>query len=77
MATKQQIMNILRAADGEAVSRTVISEKLGEPISNFQTQLDRWTKQGLIDDTGEHRYVLTEMGSKETLDNDVENLIGD
>lgn len=77
MATKEQITRVLREADGKPVSRTTISEKLGEPISNFQTQLDRWVKQELIEDTGEHNYVLTDVGKKEALDEEATKLIGD
>lgn len=77
MATKEQITNILKEADGKPVSRATISEKLGEPLSNFQTQLDRWVKQGLIEDTGEHNYVFTDVGKKEALDEEAIKLIGD
>jgi len=76
MATKQQIMNIIKAGNGEPVSRATIAERLGEPISNFQTQLDRWIKQELIESDGEHRYTLTDVGSKEAIDDEAE-LIGD
>lgn len=77
MATKEQIRNVLIEADGKPVSRTTISEKLGEPISNFQTQLDRWVKQGLMEDTGDHNYVFTDVGKKEALNEEAIKLIGD
>jgi len=49
------------------MSRTELEEKVGESYRRFQTQLDRWEKQELIKDTGDHHYVMTEKGREEAL----------
>lgn len=66
MATKEKIFSILAGASGP-VGRTELEEKVGESYRRFQTQLDRWVKQELIEDTGDHHYVLTDAGREEAL----------
>ncbi len=66
MATKEQIFGILAGASG-AMSRVELEEKVGEKYSNFQSQLDRWVHQELLQDTGEHHYILTDKGREEVL----------
>lgn len=66
MATKEQVFGVLAAASGP-MSRAELEEKVGESYRTFQSQLDRWIKQGLIEDTGDHHYVLTEEGREESL----------
>ncbi len=61
MASKEQILGILAGASGP-MSRAQIEEKAGESYRRFQTQLDRWVKQELIEDTGDHHYGLTDKG---------------
>ena len=66
MATKEQIFGILSGASGP-MSRVELEEKVGEKYSSFQSQLDRWVKQGGLQNTGEHHYVLTDEGREELL----------
>ena len=66
MASKEQIFGILAGASG-AMGRTELEEKVGESYRRFQTQLDRWEKQELIEDVGDHHYVLTDKGREEAL----------
>lgn len=66
MATKEKIFEILAGASGP-MGRTELEEKVGESYRRFQTQLDRWVKQELIEDVGDHHYVLTEKGREEAL----------
>ena len=66
MATKQQIFSILAGASGP-MGRLEIEEAVGERYQVFQSQLDRWVKQGLIEDKGEHHYILTDQGREEVL----------
>jgi len=66
MATKQQILTVLAAATGP-VSRASLEEEIGESYRSFQTQLDRFEKQELIHDEGDHHYILTDKGREEAL----------
>jgi len=66
MATKEQVFSALAAAS-DAMSRAQLEEAVGESYRQFQTQLGRWEKAELIEDTGEHHYILTEKGRAETL----------
>ena len=69
MATKERIFEILAGASA-ALGRKDLEEQLGESYRSFQTQLDRWVKQELIFDTGEHHYMLTDKGRAEALQED-------
>jgi len=73
MASKEQIFGILAEASGP-MSRLALEEKVGESYRRFQTQLDRWVKQELIEDTGEHHYVLTDKGREEALEGFIEKI---
>lgn len=65
MPTKAQILNIL-ANEPAPLHRNKIAEKLGEnTYRSFQTQLDRYEKQELIEGTLDHEYSITELGRKE------------
>ena len=75
MASKEQILGELAKASGD-LSRQQIEEKVGESYRRFQTQLDRWEKQELIQDVGEHHYVITDKGRKE-LESGVEISVDD
>ena len=66
MATKEQIFGILSGASGP-ISRAELEEKVGESYRKFQTQLDRWMKQELVEDTGDKHYVLTDKGREDAL----------
>jgi len=66
MATKEQLFGILAGASGP-MSRVELEDKVGEKYQTFQTQLDRWIKQGFVEDTGDHHYVLTDAGREEAL----------
>ena len=83
MATNAQIMGLLAAASGP-MSRAQLEEKVGESYRKFQSQLDRATKAGFLEDTGDHHYTLTDKGREEALKKgefkdieDIENLIID
>ena len=68
MPSKAQILNIL-ASETAPLHRNKLAEKLGEnTYRSFQTQLDRFEKQGLIDGTPDHEYSVTEAGIKELSD---------
>lgn len=73
MATREQIFPILCEASGP-MSRQAIEEKVGESYRKFQTQLNRWVKQGLIEDKGDHHYVITEKGRDVALQVEFDNL---
>jgi hypothetical protein len=65
MPSKAQILNIL-ANESTPLHRNKLAEKLGEnTYRSFQTQLDRFEKQGLIDGNPDHEYSITDMGIKE------------
>ena len=72
MATKEQIFTILSGASAP-MGRADLEEAVGESYRRFQTQLDRWVKQELLEDTGEHHYVLTDKGRAEALQEEVGN----
>jgi len=56
------------------MARTEIGEKIGEDYRRFQTQLDRWVKQGLIEDTGDRHYALTDRGREESLQEEIDSI---
>lgn len=66
MATKEQIFSVLAGASGP-MGRTELEDKVGESYRRFQTQLDRWEKQELVEDVGDHHYVLTDKGREDAL----------
>jgi len=71
MPSKGQILDLLASESTEAtpLHRNKIAEKLGEnSYRNFQTQLDRFEKQGLIEGNAEHEYYVTELGLKDRSD---------
>ena len=73
MASKEQIFGILAGASAP-MGRIPLEEKVGESYRRFQTQLDRWVKQGLIEDTGDHQYILTDKGREESLQEEIDNI---
>ncbi|MDD4984466.1 MAG: hypothetical protein PHQ43_01555 [Dehalococcoidales bacterium] len=73
MASKEQILGILAGASAPT-SRVEIEKKVGESYRRFQTQLDRWVKQELIEDVGDHRYVLTDQGRDESLQEEFDDI---
>lgn len=73
MATREQIFQVLAAASG-AMTRAQLEEKVGESYRKFQTQLDRWVKQELIQDTGNHTYILTDKGREEALNEELDEI---
>jgi len=65
MPSKEQILKLL-ANEAASLHRNKIAEKLGEnTYRTFQTQLDRFEKQGLVEGTPDHEYSVTEAGMKE------------
>jgi len=66
MATKAQIFGVLAAASGP-MTRVQLEEKVGVSYRKFQSQLDDWVKEELLQDTGDHNYVLTDKGRDEAL----------
>ncbi len=76
MASKEQILGILAGASA-AMSRKEMEEKIGESYRGFQTQLDRLVKQELIEDTGDHKYVLTDKGREEALHGEFDEIPDD
>jgi len=74
MPSKGQILNLLASEATEAtpMHRNKIAEKLGEnSYRSFQTQLDRFEKQQLIDGNAEHEYFITELGIKDLTDQSI------
>lgn len=68
MPSKAQILSVLanEASQTAPLHRNRLAEKLGEnTYRSFQTQLDRYEKQGLIEGTPDHEYYITEAGLKE------------
>ena len=64
MATKEQIFKALAPFQDKGVDRKILGKGIGEDYRHFQSQLDRWVKQGLLGES--HRqYLLTENGRKE------------
>ncbi|MBA7464959.1 hypothetical protein ES707_00117 [subsurface metagenome] len=61
MATKEKILEILNGESGP-VNQAMLSEKIGEPISSFTTQLGRMVGQGLIEKNELKEFSLTEEG---------------
>ena len=76
MATKQQILGILRDA-GTPMSVAQLEEKIGQKQRLFQTQVKRWTALGLINER-DSKFQLTHKGQAELrhLD-DIEDLDDD
>lgn len=64
MATKEQIFKALAPFEGKGVDRKILAKGIGEDYRHFQSQLDRWVKQGLLNES-KHQYFLTENGRKE------------
>lgn len=67
MATREQVFTVLAAASGP-MSRAQLEEGVGESYRKFVTQMQRWEKQGLIEDKGDHHYVLTDKGREAALE---------
>jgi len=67
MASRRQILGIMAGASAP-MGRAEMEEKVGESYRGFQTQLNRWETDGLIEDKGDHHYVLTEKGRNATLE---------
>ena len=63
MATKEQIFRAL-APYQVPVDRKIIEKQVGESYRRFQTQLERWAKQGLVEEN-KHQYLLTQAGRLE------------
>ena len=68
MAAQEQILTILAGASGP-MSRADLEKEMGESYRGFQTPLDRLAapKKKLIEDVGDHHYVLTEKGREAIL----------
>jgi len=66
MATKEQILEILVGETGPT-NQAMLSEKLGEPISSFTTQLGRMVQQGLLEKNEQKEYTVTEEGRSSAL----------
>ncbi len=66
MATKEKILEILVGETG-SVNQAMLSEKLGEPISSFTTQLGRMVQQGLLEKNEQKEYTVTEEGRSSAL----------
>jgi len=66
MARKEQILTILAGASAP-MSTMTLSKELGEPLSNFKTQLDRWLKGELLEMNEAKEYSLTAAGREEAL----------
>ncbi len=62
MATKEKILEIL--SGGDVLDSHQISEKLGEPTSNFVTQLNRMEKMDppWVEKNEDKQYTITEAG---------------
>ncbi len=63
MATKEKLLTLFYYALAPITAK-MIAAHINEPISNFQTQLDRFQQNGLI----EHKFnawVITEKGKQE------------
>jgi len=61
MATREQILEILVSESGP-VNQAMMSEKLGERISSFSTQLGRMVDQGLVEKNEQKEFSITEEG---------------
>lgn len=65
MPSKGQILKLLATESSETnrMHRNTIAEKLGQTSYRpFQSQLDRFERQGLIEGNEEHEYYLTDAG---------------
>ena len=67
MAAWQQVSSILAAATGP-ISRVQLEDKLGVKFTSIATQMIRWIKAKLIEDTGDFHYVITEEGRKKAME---------
>lgn len=65
MASQAGIFKVLAESE-KPLGREEIGDLVGESYRRFQTQLDRWVGRGLLDDVGDHHYILTDKG-RETL----------
>lgn len=70
MAAWQQVSSVLSAATGP-MSRVQLEDKLGVKFGSIATQMERWIKAKLIEDTGDYHYVLTEEGRKKAMEETV------
>jgi len=66
MASKQQVFRVLAKASGP-LSREELADGVGESYRGFLTQLNHWVKDGLIEDTGDQHYLLTDKGREDQL----------
>ena len=64
MASKEQIFRAL-APYQVPVDRKILEKQVGESYRRFQTQLERWAKQGLLEEKKRHHYILTSTGREE------------
>lgn len=62
--TREEILGLFAKASG-ALSRQQLEEQIGNSYRMFQTQLNRLEGQGLINDEGDHHYVITDKGRQE------------
>lgn len=76
MATRAKVRGVLAAASGP-LSREELGEQVGQPVREWQKQLKGWIDNGLIEDTGDQHFVITEKWRKETLPEDHEELDGE
>ncbi len=67
MASKEEILGILAGESGP-MNRTVLGKRLGLPTSNFQSQLDRMEKQGLVEKNEQSEYTISEAGRQFALE---------
>lgn len=61
MASQAGIFKVLAESAGP-LGRDEIGDLVGESYRTFQTQPNRWLAQGLLDDIGDHHYMLTDKG---------------
>ena len=69
MATQYEILKVL--STNEARSRVDVAKAIGESYRSFQTQLDRFSHAGFIQDVGDHNYILTKTGQHKLFDLEV------
>src|SRR4030042_2963828 len=61
MASQAGIFKVLAEAE-HPLGREEIGNLVGESYRVFQTQLDRWVNRKLLEDVGDHHYMLTDKG---------------
>ena len=64
MATKELIFKALAPFKDKGVDRKILGKGIGEDYRHFQSQLNRWVHQELLEES-QHRYLLTEKGRKD------------